>query len=99
MGKMYSIAPADESKQLKLGWTVTETIGVGIVNPRGLDPFLRIKHSIEDFCHYHHSPKEIHDFIGGVLVKHREFAPRIKNTVLKICPQYEEMIDKIIILL
>jgi hypothetical protein len=29
------VLPADEPKQLKLGWIVNENIGVGIVNPRG----------------------------------------------------------------
>lgn len=29
------VLPADEPKQLKLGWVVNEIIGVGIVNPRG----------------------------------------------------------------
>jgi len=27
--------PADEPKRLSLGWVVSETIGIGIVNPRG----------------------------------------------------------------
>lgn len=30
------VLPADEPKQLKLGWVVSEIIGVGIVNPRGV---------------------------------------------------------------
>lgn len=30
------VLPADEPKQLKLGWVVSEEIGVGIVNPRGV---------------------------------------------------------------
>ena len=30
------ILPADEPKQLKLGWVVSEIIGIGIVNPRGV---------------------------------------------------------------
>jgi hypothetical protein len=30
------IMPADEPKQLKLGWVVSEIIGIGIVNPRGV---------------------------------------------------------------
>jgi len=30
------VLPADEPKQLKLGWVVSEIIGVGIVNPRGI---------------------------------------------------------------
>jgi len=29
------VLPADEPKQLKLGWVVNEIIGIGIVNPRG----------------------------------------------------------------
>jgi hypothetical protein len=29
------VLPADEPKQLKLGWVVNEIIGLGIVNPRG----------------------------------------------------------------
>ena len=29
------VLPADEPKQLKLGWVVNEIVGVGIVNPRG----------------------------------------------------------------
>jgi len=29
------VLPADEPKQLKLGWVVSEEIGIGIVNPRG----------------------------------------------------------------
>jgi hypothetical protein len=29
------VLPADEPKQLKLGWVVSEEIGLGIVNPRG----------------------------------------------------------------
>jgi lipid-binding SYLF domain-containing protein len=27
--------PADEPRQLKVGWVVSERIGLGIVNPRG----------------------------------------------------------------
>lgn len=30
------VLPADEPKQLKLGWVVSQIIGVGIVNPRGV---------------------------------------------------------------
>jgi hypothetical protein len=30
------VLPADEPKQLKLGWVVNEIIGIGIVNPRGI---------------------------------------------------------------
>jgi hypothetical protein len=30
------VLPADEPKQLKLGWVVSEEIGIGIVNPRGV---------------------------------------------------------------
>jgi len=30
------VLPADEPKQLKLGWVVNEIVGVGIVNPRGI---------------------------------------------------------------
>jgi hypothetical protein len=30
------VLPADEPKQLKLGWVVSEEIGIGIVNPRGI---------------------------------------------------------------
>jgi hypothetical protein len=30
------VLPADEPKQLKLGWVVSEIIGVAIVNPRGV---------------------------------------------------------------
>jgi hypothetical protein len=30
------VLPADEPKQLKLGWVVSEVIGIGIVNPRGV---------------------------------------------------------------
>lgn len=29
------VLPADEPKQLKLGWIVREKIGVAVVNPRG----------------------------------------------------------------
>ncbi len=30
------VLPADEPKQLKLGWVVSEIIGIGILNPRGV---------------------------------------------------------------
>jgi hypothetical protein len=30
------VMPADEPKQMKLGWVVSEIIGLGIVNPRGV---------------------------------------------------------------
>lgn len=30
------VIPADEPKQLKLGWVISEEIGIGIVNPRGV---------------------------------------------------------------
>lgn len=30
------VIPADEPKQMKLGWVVSEEIGIGIVNPRGV---------------------------------------------------------------
>ena len=30
------VLPADEPKQLKLGFVVSEIIGIGIVNPRGV---------------------------------------------------------------
>lgn len=30
------VIPADEPKRLSLGWVVSETIGIGIVNPRGV---------------------------------------------------------------
>lgn len=99
MGKIYSFPAADEPKQLKIGWSCYETIGVAVVNPRGIDPFLSIKYKIEDFCYSHSSPKEMHDFVGQMLINHKEFASRIKETILKICPQYKEMIDKLIVLI
>jgi len=30
------VMPADEPKQLKMGWVVSEIVGIGIVNPRGV---------------------------------------------------------------
>jgi hypothetical protein len=30
------VLPADEPKQLKLGWVISEIIGIGVVNPRGV---------------------------------------------------------------
>lgn len=30
------VLPADKPRQLKLGWTVKETIGIGIFNTRGV---------------------------------------------------------------
>lgn len=30
------VLPADEPKQLKLGWVVSEIVGIGLVNPRGV---------------------------------------------------------------
>jgi hypothetical protein len=30
------VLPADEPRQLKLGWVISEIIGIGIVNPRGV---------------------------------------------------------------
>lgn len=30
------VIPADEPKRLSLGWVVSEEIGIGIVNPRGV---------------------------------------------------------------
>lgn len=30
------VLPADEPKQLKLGWVISETVGVTVVNPRGV---------------------------------------------------------------
>jgi len=30
------VLPADEPKQLKLGWVVSEIVGIGVVNPRGV---------------------------------------------------------------
>jgi hypothetical protein len=30
------VLPADEPKQLKLGWVVNEIIGIGVVNTRGV---------------------------------------------------------------
>lgn len=70
MGKIYSFGPcSDEPKQLTLGWACYETIAV--VNPRVMDPFLSIKRKIEDFCYSHSSPKEMRDFVGDTLIKHR----------------------------
>jgi len=37
------VLPADEPKQLKLGWVVNEIVGVGIVNPRGVATGVVIK--------------------------------------------------------
>lgn len=34
------VIPADEPKQLKLGWTVRETIGIAVVNPRAMRGFV-----------------------------------------------------------
>lgn len=30
------VLPADEPKQLKLGWVVNEIVGIAVVNPRGV---------------------------------------------------------------
>jgi hypothetical protein len=30
------VIPSDEPKQLKLGWVVSEIIGIAIANPRGV---------------------------------------------------------------
>jgi len=36
------VLPADEPKQLKLGWVVNEIIGIGIVNPRGVAKLTKV---------------------------------------------------------
>lgn len=84
--------------KLKLAWSVYETIGISIINPR-IDPFYPIKIDIQDFCYAHDSTKGMHDFIGSMLIKHPQYAHRIKDVVLCICPQYKDMIDKIIVLM
>lgn len=38
------VLPADEPKQLKLGWVVSEQIGIAIVNPRGVAKGLSLIH-------------------------------------------------------
>lgn len=30
------VLPADDSRQMKIGWSAYETIGLSIINPRGL---------------------------------------------------------------
>lgn len=35
------VLPADEPRQLKLGWVVSEIVGVGVVNPRGVAAAVR----------------------------------------------------------
>jgi len=90
------------AKELKLGWTVTEIIGVGIINPKAVsrieDPFWRVANGIRDFCYEHSSKEEMRNFLVKMLVKYPTQTRRIKDEILKICPQYEEMIEKIIIL-
>jgi hypothetical protein len=85
-------------RKLKLGWTVKEVIGMGIVNPRGIDPFYNLAVKIRDFCYRHSSKEEMRDFVSKMLIKYPHYIDRIKDEILKICPQYEEMIDKFIIL-
>lgn len=36
------VLPADEPKQLKLGWVVNEIVGIGIVNPRGTSQIRKV---------------------------------------------------------
>jgi len=96
------VLSADQPKQLKLGWVVYETIGTAVVNTRAMnalrDPFRLIAVQIKDFCYEHSNVKEMREFVCKMLVKHPEFAHRIKDAILKVCPQYKEMIEKIIIL-
>lgn len=35
------VLPADEPRQLKLGWVISEIVGVGVVNPRGVAAAVR----------------------------------------------------------
>lgn len=99
--KRVKICPS-MTKELKLGWTVYETIGIGIINPRAarmvVDPFASEAANIRDFCYEHSSPVEMRKFAGDMLIKHPTFAHRIKDEILKICPQYKDMLDKIVIL-
>lgn len=82
-----------------IGWSCYEVVGVSIANPRGSDRFIPICIKIRDFCWEHSSKKQMRNFIGDMFVKHPEFANRIKDEILKICPQYKELIDKFMILL
>lgn len=82
-----------------IGWSCEEVIGISIINPRGLDPYLRIGVKIRDFCWEHSSKKQMRDFIGEMFIKHPEFANQIKDEILKICPQYRDLIDKLMVLM
>ena len=93
------VLSTDEPKQLKLGWVVHENIGIGIVNTRALDPFRLLAIKIKDFCFEHSSTAEMREYVGKMLIKHPEFAGRIRDTIIKVCPQYKEMIEKFIVLI
>ena len=91
------------TKELKLGWTMYETIGVGIINAKAVnmmvkDPFASMAVKIIDFCYQHSSPEQMRKFAGDMLIKHPAFAHRIKDEILKVCPQYKDMLDKMIVL-
>jgi hypothetical protein len=34
-----TVPPADDPKDKQIGWSITETVGIGVVNPRGLVRF------------------------------------------------------------
>jgi len=84
----------------KYCWSAYETIGISIINPRGVmtDPFDKIRFKIQDFCYEHSERSQMREYIGKILIQYPEFAHRIKNEILRICPQYKELIDKLIVL-
>lgn len=86
-----------------IGFKTFETIGVAVINPRAtvgmIDPYKFLSIKIKDFCYKHSSKESMREFIGKNLIKYPQFAGRIKDDIIKICPQYKDMIDKLIVLI
>lgn len=80
-----------------MGYSVK--IGMGIINPRGIDAYAKVLADTRDFCYSHSSTKDMHEYIGKKFIAYPQIAGRIKEEVLKICPQYKDMIEKLMVLI
>lgn len=85
------ILPADQTKQLKLGWTVSEVIGMSIVNPSAVRRGM-IRPSFKDLLAKMTTDEQVRQFIVNESNDNPKGMTALFDTIQNHYPQYHKFL-------
>lgn len=84
------VLPADKPRTTKIGWTVSEIIGISVINPRGMrgrNPadYVRLLEKMS-------TEEEVRLFILKESEAFPDLMPKLYDVILKNFPQYHKLL-------